>query len=225
MSRELLVFGVGGHGREVAALALSVHEALVAAGRAPTWRLAAYLIDPGFEAPAAVRGVPVRVGLPPKGAGVRPAATVGLGDPLRRLAVVARLRADSGLIAPDDFPCLVHPRAWVSEHARLGAGCQIMAGALVNADARLGDHVVLNLGASVSHDCVLEDGATLGPGARVAGGVRLGRAVTLGMGALVLPGVSVGEGAVVGAGAVVTRPVPPGTTVIGVPARARGGDA
>jgi len=49
--------------------------------------------------------------------------------------------------------------------------------------------------------------------------VRIGRNVWIGGGAIVLPGVSIGDDAIVGAGSVVTRDVPPGSTVVGNPAR------
>lgn len=42
--------------------------------------------------------------------------------------------------------------------------------------------------------------------------------VNIGSGAIILPGVRIGAGAEIGAGAVVTKNVPPGETVIGVPA-------
>lgn len=49
--------------------------------------------------------------------------------------------------------------------------------------------------------------------------VDIGRDVWLGAGSIVLAGAHVGDGATVGAGAVVTGDVPPGATVVGVPAR------
>lgn len=50
--------------------------------------------------------------------------------------------------------------------------------------------------------------------------VRIEADAFLGAGSIVLPGVTIGESAIVGAGAVVTADVAPGTTVVGVPARA-----
>jgi acetyltransferase-like isoleucine patch superfamily enzyme len=56
------------------------------------------------------------------------------------------------------------------------------------------------------------------PGVVLAGRVRVGAGAMLGIGAKVLPCLNIGEHATIGAGAVVTRDVPPGVTVVGVPA-------
>ena len=49
---------------------------------------------------------------------------------------------------------------------------------------------------------------------------NIGRDARIGANATLLPGVRIGARALVGAGAVVTRDVPPGTLVVGNPARA-----
>lgn len=49
--------------------------------------------------------------------------------------------------------------------------------------------------------------------------IAIGSNVWVGGGALIMPGVTIGDDTIIGAGAVVTRDVPPGTTVVGNPAR------
>ncbi len=49
--------------------------------------------------------------------------------------------------------------------------------------------------------------------------VEIGDDVWIGANAVILPGVRLGRGTVVGAGAVVTRDAPPGSVLLGVPAR------
>ena len=67
----------------------------------------------------------------------------------------------------------------------------------------------------------------LDAGAHISGWVHFGRGVYVGTGAVIINGhegvpLTLGDGAVVGAGACVTRSVAAGTTVVGVPAKARG---
>ena len=48
---------------------------------------------------------------------------------------------------------------------------------------------------------------------------QVGDNVFIGAGAKILGPITIGNGSKIGAGAVVVRPVPPGATVVGVPAR------
>ena len=114
---------------------------------------------------------------------------------------------------------VVHPARSVSPSARLGRGCQILAGSVVNTRAVLGDNVIVNTAAVVEHDCLLGDDVHVATGAKLAGGVAVGRGSMIGLGAAVLQGLRIGENAVVGAGAVVVENVPGGVVVAGVPAR------
>lgn len=116
---------------------------------------------------------------------------------------------------------VVHPRAVVASSARLGIGVQILAGSIVNADAIIGDNVIINTAAVVEHDCVIGNHAHIATGARLAGAVRVGEGAHIGIGAAVRQHITIGAEAIVGAGAAVVRDVPPGVTVVGVPARVR----
>lgn len=114
---------------------------------------------------------------------------------------------------------LVHPRAFVEPTAVVGAGCQVMPGAIVHKFAQVGVHAILNTNSTVEHESRLGAGVHLMSGATVAGRVAIGDYATIGMNATVLPDLTIGEGAFVGAGAVVTRDIEPYAVVAGVPAR------
>ncbi|BBR52934.1 MULTISPECIES: acetyltransferase [Pseudomonas] len=115
---------------------------------------------------------------------------------------------------------LVHPAAYVSLHATVGAGSVVFAGAVLNPGARVGMGAILNTGCSIDHDCILADAVHISPGARLAGGVVIGPCSWVGIGACVKQMIKIGADVVVGAGAAVVADVSDRMTVVGVPARA-----
>jgi serine O-acetyltransferase len=107
--------------------------------------------------------------------------------------------------ASEVFAVDIHPAA------RLGCGILL-------------DHgtgVVIGETAVVEDDVSILQGVTLGGTGKECGDrhPKIRRGVLLGVGAKVLGNIEVGEGAKVGAGSIVLDPVPPHTTVVGVPAR------
>ncbi len=117
------------------------------------------------------------------------------------------------------LPSLVNSRAFVCNGVTLGEGSQVLAMASVAAGTRIGASCIINHGARVDHECVLGDGTHLAPSSTLCGLVETEMDVFVGAGAVILPRLRIGRGAIIGAGAVVTANVPPGTTVVGVPAR------
>jgi serine O-acetyltransferase len=106
---------------------------------------------------------------------------------------------------------------------------RFLTGIEIHPAARLGqglfiDHgmgVVIGETAEVGDDCTLYHGVTLG-GVSWNKGKRhptLGRGVVVGAGAKILGPFVVGDGAKVGSNSVVVKAVPPGATVVGIPAR------
>jgi len=81
--------------------------------------------------------------------------------------------------------------------------------------------VVIGETAEIGNDCTLYHGVTLG-GTSWQKGKRhptLGNEVIVGAGAKILGPITIGHGARVGSNAVVMKSVPPGATVVGIPAR------
>ena len=114
----------------------------------------------------------------------------------------------------------------VSHLARWFTGIEIHPGATLGRRVFI-DHgmgVVIGETAEVGDDVLMYQGVVLG-GTSLHKEKRhptIGKNVTIGSGAIVLGPIVVGDNARVGAGSVVVRAVPPGATVVGVPARLTG---
>ena len=112
---------------------------------------------------------------------------------------------------------------FMSHIARFLTGIEIHPGATIGRRVFI-DHgmgVVIGETAEVGDDCTLYHGVTLG-GVSWNQGKRhptLGRGVVVGAGAKILGPFIVGDGAKVGSNSVVVKAVPPGATVVGIPAR------
>lgn len=114
---------------------------------------------------------------------------------------------------------VIHPRAVIGSHVRLGRGVVVLAGAVINVNSCIGDDVIINTGATVDHDNVLEDHSQIWPGASLAGNVTVRAYAYVGTKAAVIPGITIGRNSIVGAGAAVIADVPDNVVAVGVPAR------
>lgn len=201
---SLLILGAGGHGTVVA-------DAAAGTGR---WTQIAYLDD---RRPVDVNATWPVLGKFADVARLRSdfsSLAVAVGDNTRRLELLERLLAEGC-----ELPPIVHPKAWVSERAVIGAGTVVLAGAVINPAAVIGRACIINTAATVDHDCRLDDGVHVSPGAHLAGTVQVGRCAWIGIGACVRDGVRIGRRAVLGAGAAAVADLPDEITAFGVPAR------
>lgn len=98
------------------------------------------------------------------------------------------------------MPSIVSPRAYVSQHAMLGAGTIVMHGAVVNAGASVGRNCIVNTQALVEHDAVVGDHCHIATAALINGAVRVGSGTFVGSGTSVRQGISIGERCVIGMG-------------------------
>lgn len=206
---RVLVVGAGGHARVcIEALADSGYEVVGCVSRDGTG-------VNGLPCPVLGNDVDLEV------IATRAGAThvfVGVGDNLTRERITARCRANG--MTPVNA---ISRFAMVSPAAELGSGVAVLAGAVVNSSAIIADGAIVNTRASVDHDVYVGPFAHVAVGVALAGGVTVGERALLGVGSCVVPLARIGADAVVGAGAAVVGDVAPGVTVVGVPARERGG--
>ncbi|MBS4048009.1 MAG: acetyltransferase [Alphaproteobacteria bacterium] len=193
MPVDLIILGAGGHARVVIDALQSMDARIVG------------ICDPalpaGSRGPFGIRGLggdevlerfdPARVQLV-NGIG-------SIGNPKLRIAVYERLSSKGWMFAP-----VIHPSAVIGAECEIGAGSQIMAGAVLQVGTRIGANAIVNTRVSIDHDCMIGDHAHIAPGAVLCGDVMVGTATHIGSGAVVIQGLSIGAGALVGAGMLVT---------------------
>ena len=208
MSGDVVVYGAGGMGQEVADL---VH---LASEDGAGLRLIGFLDEDDRLHGTEVLGVPV-LGDHRWLTGRSVQVAMAIGAPATRRRAWARL-AELGPVQP---ATLVHPSAVIGRGSSVGAGTIVGAHATLTADVQVANLAIVNVAATISHNCRVADYATLAPGAHVAGNVAVGEGADIGIGAAVVQNVSIGRWSIVGAGTVVIAEVEADTTVVGSPAR------
>jgi acetyltransferase-like isoleucine patch superfamily enzyme len=129
---------------------------------------------------------------------------------------------------------LVGDAASIREGGRIGQRCIVSRCVTLNYDVTIGNDVKVMDNTHITGGSRIGDGAFVStmvasandndptePINRQLMGPQIEAGAVIGAGAILLPGVVIGAGATVAAGAVVTRDVPPGATVMGLPAEVR----
>lgn len=130
----------------------------------------------------------------------------------------------------DPDTAFIAPTAVVIGDVHVGAGSSVWYGTVIRGDVhwiRIGrdtniqDQCTLHV-SSGTHPTEVGDEVTVGHRA-VVHGCTIGPRCLVGIGAIVLDGAQVGEGSVIAAGALVTprTRIPPGSLVVGAPARVK----
>lgn len=180
------------------------------------------VVDPRLPRGSSCRGYPILgddAVLPQLRRDGVTAACIGIGGVLS-LTPRARAYAQAGAFG-FALPALVHPSAVVARGIAIGAGAQIMAGAILQPDAAVGEDTIVNTGVRVDHDSTIGAHVHVCPGVTISGDCTIGDGAFIGAGATIIHGIRIGARAIIAAGSCVVRDVPEGATVMGVPARVR----
>lgn len=139
---------------------------------------------------------------------------IGIGTPSIIKSVADKFKGKM------EFPNIVYKGVIGDfERIQMGKGNIITAGNIFTTDIEIGSYNIFNRCCTCGHDARIGRYNVINPRVTISGGVKIGDGCLIGAGATILEGLNIGDGATIGAGAVVTKDVPPGITVVGVPAK------
>ncbi|XQW85404.1 acetyltransferase [Thalassotalea piscium] len=139
---------------------------------------------------------------------------VAFGNNQLRQNIQTRLK-----IAQANIVSVVHPQAFVSEHAQIGSGVVICANATINIGAQINDGCIINTGSTIDHDCMINDFVHISPNATLAGGITVGELSWLGINSTVIECLTLADNTQLGAGAVVISNTEKNSLYVGIPAK------
>ena len=190
MTKEIMIVGAGGFGREVAWTLERINED----NGSPVWNILGFADDAPDKANGSLEGYPL-LGGAEQASHDHPGAAVfiAIGDNAIREQIFGRMRGH-------DFPALVDPSADVAPTAELHQGAYIGPQAVVSVGAEIGRFAVVNARAGIGHDTKVGDFAQICPGATLSGHTTIGDHAFVASNASTAPGVTVGDRAKVAAG-------------------------
>jgi sugar O-acyltransferase (sialic acid O-acetyltransferase NeuD family) len=209
MARELLIYGAGGAGRELA-YALSLDSNSEAA-----WRVAGFIDDTEHYKGKTINGIPVLGGIEYLMNYSGNVVVTIVENPLIRQQLILKIRENDKII----FPLIVSAKANVSPYVEFGEGCIVSPLNFVQPNIKIGKFVWLNGGNRIGHDSMIGDYTTVYSAVLIGGGVSIGKQCVIGSGAIILPNVKIGDGSIIGAGALVNKNIPQNVIAAGVPAK------
>ena len=201
----MIIFGTGGHAREVL-------EVLLQTGITKP----KFFDDITVDLPSKLLGeydIITDFNSLQKYLDTNPDFVVAVGNPRNRDKLIKK-----GQKAGGRLNSIISPHALIGQHGIcLGQGLNIMPFVQIITGAEIGDGTLLNEACSIHHDTTIGRCCEIGAGARV-GDTNIGDFCFVGTNAVV-PSVNLGNNVTVGAGAIVLENVPDNTVVAGVPAK------
>jgi len=168
--RKLVIWGSGGHAREINWLCEELDVQVVG-----------FLDERPEVKGQLVDGVPILgtlVDIERLKAEVE-LVCAGVGDTsLKKRFTRETIRSGFRIASP-----LIHPHVRISQSNHIGEGSMIFQGSILSGNIRIGQHVIINQGVSISHDGIINDFVTVAPGVYIAGNVTIDEGAYVGIAA------------------------------------------
>jgi acetyltransferase EpsM len=133
---------------------------------------------------------------------------------LKRPQIIHSIELDSLRYAK-----VIHPSAQISNYAKIGYNCLIMANVVVSANAEIGNHICILANSSIHHDSKIGDYSLIAGSVLVAGNVEIGENCYIGGAASIKNGIKIGEKVLVGMASNVVNNIESNNVIKGNPAK------
>jgi len=210
MMKDILIYGFGGFGREVACLIQHINRVT------PTWNIIGY-IDDGVEVGAACKYGKVLGNIDTLNAWDRPMAVVIAIGSRRTLEMISKRITNRNV----EFPNIIAPDVFCFEESSvtMGKGNIITFGCRFSCNVHLGDFNVLNGCVSLGHDVRMGSYNMLFPEVRISGQAAIGNSNAFGARCFCLQCLTIGDGNRFGAGSYILRKIKDGGFYMGNPCK------
>lgn len=210
--KDIVIYGAGGLGREVACLIRSINQTY------SQWNLLGF-IDDGLSVGTKVshygevlggKQFLLKLNKPMS-------VVISIGSPSVVKEIVSVLSVNTWI----DFPNLIYPslRFADTETFEIGKGNIIKHDCGFSCDIKIGNFNLLNGGVVFGHDVEIGDFNTFMPDVRISGEVKIGDGNFFGVGAIVLQQIRIDKDVKLGAASVMMRKPKNGELYMGNPAK------
>ena len=208
--KDLVIYGFGGFGREIACLISSINKVK------PTWNMIGF-IDDGRLIGESNRYGKVLGGIKELNEIKNPIAVVlAIASPTILQKIVNSIENEYVY-----FPNIIAPNVlfFDKDTVKMGRGNVITFGGRISCDVTIGDFNLMNGCVSLGHDVKIGNFNMLQPEVRISGETQIGDTNFFGVRSTVLQGLKIGNNVRVATGSVIIRKTKDGMTYMGNPAK------
>lgn len=211
MASDIVIYGAGGLGREVACLLSSINSE----AKQSLWNFIGF-IDDVFPKGTLNKYGEVLGGIEVLNSWSKPlSVVVAVGSPIGINIIVSKINNPNinypNLIAPDVL-------FYDKEALQMGKGNIIGFRCILSCNVTIGDFNVFNTDISVGHDTVIGSQNVFNPGSRISGNIKIGDQNFFGVSSVVLEKKKIGNKTTIGANSVIIKKTKDGCTYYGNPA-------
>lgn len=211
MVKDIVIFGAGGLGREVACLIKRINAVQ------PEWNLLGFYDDGVEEGVRNEYGAVLGNVQDLAAYDNEVAVAIAIGSPKTVKMIVEKLSENKNL----QFPNLFSPDFSISDpdNYSMGYGNIIQRSCTFSCNVHIGNFNILNTGTGLGHDVRMGNCNSLMPAVKISGEVTIGDCNFFGVGSIVLQQLTIGNGIKLGAGSVLMRKAKDDTLYMGNPAK------